>query len=166
MEHTVDKIRVFISLPFTGVEDTIGERLEEGKKYLWAFAEKNGVEAEAVTQSNIDELIEKKASVDDKDYPFFMGKDIQAVLECDAILMCKGWENSKGCKLERFAAETFGIKIIYMQEGDDKKFLVCEDCGRGETVIASNLNYNEAVMFKNAMQRERPRNIYKIVMAQ
>ena len=42
-----------------------------------------------------------------------MGKDIQKVLECDAILMCEGWENSKGCQLEHKAAELFNVKIIY-----------------------------------------------------
>ena len=43
----------------------------------------------------------------------FYGEDIAKVLESDAILMCDGWEHSKGCQLEHRAAELFDIEIIF-----------------------------------------------------
>jgi len=29
--------------------------------------------------------------------------------------MCPGWENSKGCKVEKFTAETYGKEVLYMK---------------------------------------------------
>ena len=46
---------------------------------------------------------------------YYMGRDIEQVILCDAILMCPGWENSKGCKVEKFTAETYGKEVLYMK---------------------------------------------------
>lgn len=48
----------------------------------------------------------------DKPYPYCMGRDIEALLECDAIFMASGWEKSKGCKLEYNAAVIYN-KLIF-----------------------------------------------------
>jgi hypothetical protein len=45
---------------------------------------------------------------------YYMGRDIENVILCDAILMCPGWENSKGCKVEKFTAETYGKEILFI----------------------------------------------------
>ena len=47
-----------------------------------------------------------------KPYSYYMGKDIEALLECDAILRCAGWSNSKGCALESQCAHIYH-KTIY-----------------------------------------------------
>ena len=109
--------KIFVSLPFTGKEDTIGERYEKACEELdlyWAgeMTQKYGI-LQIVSQSNIKDLIKTKKSVPDTEYPYYMGKDIELVLKCDGILMCSGWENSKGCQLEYRAAELFDKKIIY-----------------------------------------------------
>ena len=38
--------------------------------------------------------------------------DIKNLLDCDYILMLKGWELSKGCKLEFDVATSCGIKVL------------------------------------------------------
>ena len=38
--------------------------------------------------------------------------DIKNLLNCDYILMLKGWELSKGCKLEFDVATSCGIKVL------------------------------------------------------
>lgn len=43
----------------------------------------------------------------------FLGNDIYHLLNCDYIFMGKGWENSKGCKLEYYVAILYNKKIIY-----------------------------------------------------
>ncbi len=57
------------------------------------------------------EMVDK--SLDDEDYyANCMGKDIQELLKCDAVYFCKGWDKSKGCILEYWAAEIYNKKII------------------------------------------------------
>lgn len=48
----------------------------------------------------------------DKPYSYYMGKDIEALLECDTIYMCKGWQDSKGCMAEFAVAKIYNKKII------------------------------------------------------
>ena len=42
-----------------------------------------------------------------------MGKCVQRVMECDAILMDWGYENSKGCTVEHTTALTYGKRVIH-----------------------------------------------------
>lgn len=48
----------------------------------------------------------------EKPYSYHMGKDIEGLLECDAVYFAPGWVDSKGCNLEYAAAKIYG-KIIY-----------------------------------------------------
>ena len=41
-----------------------------------------------------------------------MGKCIAAVLECDAVYLDHGWQDSKGCNAEYQTAKIYGKKII------------------------------------------------------
>ena len=49
----------------------------------------------------------------DKPYSYYMGKDIEALLECDAIFLCEGWQNSKGCMAEFEVARIYGKEIMF-----------------------------------------------------
>ena len=42
-----------------------------------------------------------------------MGFDIADLLRSDAAYFSRGWEQSKGCRLEHAAAEIYGLKIYY-----------------------------------------------------
>ena len=48
----------------------------------------------------------------DKPYSYYMGKDIEALLECDAIYLCEGWQDSKGCMAEFAVAKIYDKEII------------------------------------------------------
>ena len=47
------------------------------------------------------------------DWSDCMDVDIDAVFECDAIYMLKGWEKSKGARIEYRIAKNRGMEIIY-----------------------------------------------------
>ena len=47
-----------------------------------------------------------------------MGACVQWVMECDAILLDWGYENSKGCTIEHTTALTYGKKIIHAYDLD------------------------------------------------
>ncbi len=80
--------------------------LEERKK---AFQE-----AERILSSNGYEPINPfNNGVDvNADWREHMKVDIKNLLDCDYILMLKGWELSKGCKLEFDVATSCGIKVF------------------------------------------------------
>lgn len=42
-----------------------------------------------------------------KPYSHYMGKDIECLLECDAVYFAPGWVDSNGCNLEYAAAKIY-----------------------------------------------------------
>lgn len=47
------------------------------------------------------------------DWREHMKADLKMLLECDAICMMDGWEQSKGCKLEHDVASSCGLTVYY-----------------------------------------------------
>lgn len=50
-----------------------------------------------------------------KRYSYYMGQDIAALMECDAILLLSGWSESQGCQLEWRCAEIYRKAIFHHQ---------------------------------------------------
>ena len=67
---------------------------------------------------------------DEKPYSYCMGKDIEAVLECDGIIMCEDWFMSKGCRTENYVAQVYG-KMIRV---DNQKYLGRKEHGTDNQV--------------------------------
>ncbi len=44
-------------------------------------------------------------------YAYYMGRDVERLLTCDAIFMCEGWQKSKGCCAENEIAKVYGLYI-------------------------------------------------------
>lgn len=54
-----------------------------------------------------------------------IGYDIAVLIDyAEAIFLCKGWRESKGCQLEHKVAELYGKKIIYeeREEQDENRY--------------------------------------------
>lgn len=101
-------MKIFVSLPITGREDSLQERFESAMDFI----KEHYPDAEIEYQSNLKVLSSEQRSCSEEEFPYYMGKDIQSVLECDAILMCEGFQHSIGCLLEYRAAELFKKQII------------------------------------------------------
>ena len=43
----------------------------------------------------------------------FLAKSLENMSLCHAAYFCKGWEQSRGCKIEHEAAVAYGLEIIY-----------------------------------------------------
>lgn len=98
--------RVYISLPISGrpIEEAKAEA-EKAKKTLT----KNGYEP----ISPFDVVTEIPEGMSERQaYAYCMGKDIEALLQCDGIYLCDGHQFSKGCQLEVEAARLYGIEIV------------------------------------------------------
>lgn len=43
----------------------------------------------------------------------FLAKSLESMSLCHAVYFCKGWENTRGCRLEHDAAVAYGLTILY-----------------------------------------------------
>ena len=107
--------RVYISLPMAGQEDTIWDRYQDS---ISKVKQLEGYElCEIVSPIDITDFMPGKPKITDANgkftYGYYLGKDIEILCECSDIYMSKNWENSKGCKIEKYVAETLGINILY-----------------------------------------------------
>lgn len=46
----------------------------------------------------------------------FLAKSLESMSLCHAAYFCKGWENTRGCRLEHEAAKAYGVEIIYEEQ--------------------------------------------------
>lgn len=44
-------------------------------------------------------------------YNYCMGKDVEALMGCDGIILCYDWFSSRGCRAECSVAEVYGKTI-------------------------------------------------------
>ena len=73
-----------------------------------------------------------------KPYEYYMKRDIAALLDCTAIYMLLGWENSKGARLEHSIADTLGLELKYESENQELHKKVNEEATErlSETILA------------------------------
>jgi hypothetical protein len=43
----------------------------------------------------------------------FLAKSLENMSLCHATYFCKGWENTRGCKIEHDVAEAYGLEMLY-----------------------------------------------------
>jgi len=55
----------------------------------------------------------------DEDWRKHMRVDIRALVDCDTIYMLRGWEMSKGAKLELDVASSCGIPVWFQREAEE-----------------------------------------------
>lgn len=94
------KKKVYISLPITGYDIEERKRVADSAK-----ARARAMGCEAITPFDV-------CPEEGKPYAYYMGRDIEALLGCDIIYLCKGWEHSKGCCAEAAIATIYKIKKI------------------------------------------------------
>ena len=99
-------MKIYISLPITCYD------LQERKKYaenVRSRLKQIYPDGEIITPFDVNP---------DTSLPYeeLIGKDIAALLTCDMVYVCNGSNNSKGCRLERYAALIYGI--IIARNGD------------------------------------------------
>jgi len=109
----MNKKKIYISLPIAFQEDTVYDRNNQAKEYLKRKYKKYEWVSPIDANHIDDEALGNHLAIEKTAY--YMGRDIEQVILCDAILMCPGWENSKGCKVEKFTAETYGKEVLYMK---------------------------------------------------
>ena len=86
--------------------------MEERKaafKATAAFCELCGFES----VNPFDNVLHRRGVGDSADWRLHMKEDLKMLLDCDAICMMDGWEESKGATLEHDVASTCGLTVYY-----------------------------------------------------
>lgn len=43
---------------------------------------------------------------------YYLSQSLAKMACCDAVFLCEGWENARGCRVERAAAVAYDLEII------------------------------------------------------
>ena len=100
-------VKIFISQP---MKDKTNQEIEQERKEI---IEKIRKHFEKIEVKVIDSFF-KDASHDAKPL-WFLGKSLELLSNANVIVLGKGWENSRGCKIEHECAVQYGIPIIYIE---------------------------------------------------
>ena len=88
--------KLYVSLPITGRDyDDVCRRCEAAERMY-------GGEWTVITPVNVCRGLSGP-------YGLFLGRCVEALLECDAAVFLDGWTDSRGCRTENFICETYGI---------------------------------------------------------
>lgn len=88
--------KIFVSIPYTGHEAEFPERCRK------AHERYDSKDVKVFTPKDV---IQDSATP----YNTCMGKTIEKILECDEVIFADGWADSRGCRMEHFACENYGI---------------------------------------------------------
>ena len=101
--------RIYISLPISGHEDDYEQRLDEAVEYV----KTNYPEYEQIiTPKEVAERLEDYKPMKPR-YKDYLLADMEAIAHCDAIFMCNGWYDSKGCFAEIAFASALGLEVLH-----------------------------------------------------
>lgn len=94
--------KIYLSLPISHFD--IEERREFASKRAKYMSELYGCEVVNPLENGLGQ---------DVHWREHMRRDVQLLIDCDTIFMCKDWEYSKGCRFEHEVATTCGINVMY-----------------------------------------------------
>lgn len=95
-------LKVFISQPMNGKTN---KEIYNERKHLIDKLNKNGYEV-------IDSVIE-----DEVNNPvYLLGESIKLLSEADYIYMMDGWDNGRGCRIEKLVADSYNIPVLDKEE--------------------------------------------------
>jgi hypothetical protein len=111
------KKRVYISVPMFGRKQAaVGKDVADATQRLEDMLAKDYDKVLYIVPYLLAAQVDKsfkKYGLGEPTYNDYMGYDIAVLLEkADAVAFCKGWQNSKGCRLERAAAEIYDKEIL------------------------------------------------------
>lgn len=104
---------IYISLPISGHEDTYERRLDEAVEYV---KEKYPEYDMIITPKYVADGLNKRLEPIIPTYKDYLYEDIGVISVCDAIFMCNGWYESKGCFAEIAFAGALGLEVLHQNK--------------------------------------------------
>ena len=105
-------VNLYISLPMKGVSR---EQINAERERIAHLAEiKLDTFVQLITQQSLS--ICEGVIGDFRNKPvYWLGDSISSMSEADYIVLGRGWENARGCRIEHAVAEEYGIKILNLE---------------------------------------------------
>lgn len=97
-------MKYFISQPMNGLSDE--DILEVRNKIIDNIS---AIDEDAVI---LDSIVADEAPLESSQALWYLSQSIAILSQADTIYLARGWENSRGCKIEHECAEEYGIIII------------------------------------------------------
>ena len=104
-------MKVMISQPMNGRPE---EEIEAERERIVDKFNKMHIEV-------VSTLFTDKAPEDCNAAVYYLGKSISAMKDIDALYMCDGWREARGCRIEYQVAKEYGIKILESDFLEDKQ---------------------------------------------
>ena len=104
-------MKVMISQPMKGRTE---EQIKKERKRIVDKFNKMHIEV-------INTLFTEEAPEDYNMAVYYLAKSIDAMRNIDALYMCDGWREARGCRIEHQVAKEYGIKILESDFIEDKK---------------------------------------------
>ena len=98
-----ETMRVMISQPMNGLTR---EQIDKNRAAA--------VEAlKAQGHTVVDSIVADAPPKDSNEALYYLGKSLEIMATCDAVLFIEGWENARGCRIERAACRAYGLEVMY-----------------------------------------------------
>lgn len=124
-------MKVFISVPMRGrTDEEIAKDIAVAKSKLSEMAQEN---QEYIIY--IDNFVKVSSDMDIKNPSTSMwclGGAIQKMSECDAIYFCPGWQEARGCVIERHIAVLYGLTRLYQ---NDELGIIFQESADDESMV-------------------------------
>lgn len=108
-------MKVFISVPMRGrTDEEIARAIEIAKSKLSEMAQEN---QEYIIY--VDNFVKVSSDMDIKNPStsmYCLGGAIQKMSKCDTIYFCPGWQEARGCVIERHVAVLYGLTRLYQND--------------------------------------------------
>ncbi|MCI9000916.1 MAG: DUF4406 domain-containing protein [Clostridia bacterium] len=104
-------MKVMISQPMKGRTE---EQIKEERKRIVDKFNKMHIEV-------INTIFTEEAPEDYNMAVYYLAKSIDVMRNIDALYMCDGWREARGCRIEHQVAKEYGIKILDSDFIEDKQ---------------------------------------------
>lgn len=98
-------MKIFISQPMQGKTDA--EILAERELAIKASKAKWGDNVEVLESFFQDAPTEAKPL-------WFLGESLKVMADADVVIVCKGWSDARGCKVEISAADAYKLPVFFL----------------------------------------------------
>lgn len=98
-------MKIFISQPMQNKTDA--EILAEREKAIKAAKSWWGDDVEILESFFQDAPTEAKPL-------WFLGESLKVMADADVVIVCKGWSDARGCKVEIVAADAYKLPVFFL----------------------------------------------------